>query len=121
MATWNGPHWKVRPYMTGKARNAGRRHQLLIHTLVSTGNRFDPLLAASLAPATRRLYERAQDMCSIAELSASSGLSLGVTRVLIGDLLKLGQVVIHDDHRGPVPQQDVQLLERLRAGLLKLT
>ena len=58
MATWNGPHWKVRPYMTGKARNSGRRHQLLIHTLVSTGNRFDPLLAASLAPATRTLYER---------------------------------------------------------------
>jgi hypothetical protein len=88
---------------------------------VSTGNRFDPLLAASLAPATRTLYERAQDTCSIAELSAFSGLSLGVTRVLVGDLLKLGQVVIHDDRRGPNPPPDIQLLERLRAGLLKLT
>ena len=120
MATWNGPHWKVRPYMTGKARNSSRRHQLLIHTLVST-SRFDPLLAASLAPATRKIYERAQEMCSIAELSAFSGLPLGVTRVLIGDLLKLGQLVIHDDRRTANPPQDVQLLERLRAGLLKLT
>ena len=121
MATWNGSHWKVRPYMTGKARNSGRRHQLLIHTLISTSNRFDPLLAASLAPATRTLYERARDTCSVAELSAFSGLSLGVTRVLIGDLLKLGQLVVHDDRRVANPPQDVQLLERLRAGLLKLT
>jgi hypothetical protein len=120
MATWNGPHWKVRPYMTG-ARVGARRHQLLMHTLVSTGNRFDPLLAASLAPPSRKLYERARDTCSVAELSAFSGLSLGVTRVLLGDLLKLGQLVVHDDRRVAHPPQDVQLLERLRAGLLKLT
>jgi Protein of unknown function (DUF742) len=120
MVTWNGPHWKVRPYMTGP-RATTRRHQLLIHTLVSTGNRFDPLLAAGLAPATRTLYERARDTCSVAELSAFSGLSLGVTRVLLGDLLKLGQLVVHDDRRAPGPPSDVDLLERLRAGLLKLT
>ncbi len=43
---------------------------------------------------------------------------LGLTRVLIGDLLKLGQLVIHEDLRRP--SQDADLLERLRAGLLKL-
>ena len=57
----------------------------------------------------------------MAELSAFSGLPLGVTRVLISDLLKLGQLVVHDDRRTANPTQDAQLLERLRAGLLKLT
>ena len=39
----------------------------------------------------------------MAELSAFSGLPLGVTRVLLGDLLKLGQLVVHDDRRVATP------------------
>jgi uncharacterized protein DUF742 len=117
-------HWKVRPYMRGAGPRAGTgRRPLLIHTLVSTGGRFNPMLAATLAPATRRLYEAAQTMCSVAELSAHSGLSLGVTRVLVSDLLKTNELVLHDDRPSPDvrPFNDLQLLERLRAGLRKLT
>ena len=116
-STWQR-HWKVRPYMLTGGRT-GTRMPLLVHTLVSADGRYDPLFAASLAPETRTLYERAQAgrMCSVAELSASCGMPLGLTRVLIGDLLRLGQLVIHDDRR---PGQDLDLLERLRAGLLKL-
>jgi hypothetical protein len=117
-------HWKVRPYMRGAPSRAGAgRRPLLIHTLVSTGGRFNPMLAATLAPATRRLYEAAQTMCSVAELSAHSGLSLGVTRVLVSDLLKTNQLVLHDDRPAfdVRPSNDLQLLERLRAGLRKLT
>ncbi|MDR6324617.1 DUF742 domain-containing protein [Actinoplanes couchii] len=102
--------------MTARGRTSSR-NPLLIHTLVSTGNRYDPLLAASLAPASRTLYEQARRMCSVAELSASCGLPLGLTRVLIGDLLKIGQLVVHDAR----PSQDLALLERLRAGLVRLT
>jgi uncharacterized protein DUF742 len=124
MATHAGyaRHWKVRPYMRGAPRRGGRR-ALLMHTLVSTGGRFDPVLASSLAPATRRLYEAAQRVSSVAELSAYTGQSLGVTRVLISDLLKNDELVIHDDRPAPDvrPANDVHLLERLRAGLLKLT
>ncbi|SDT74822.1 DUF742 domain-containing protein [Actinoplanes derwentensis] len=116
MARRPGLHWKVRPYMTARGRT-GSRSPLLIHTLVSTGNRYDPLLAASLAPASRTLYEQARRMCSVAELSASCGLPLGLTRVLISDLLKIGQLVVHEAR----PSQDLALLERLRAGLVRLT
>ncbi|MFC7532467.1 DUF742 domain-containing protein [Actinoplanes sp. GCM10030250] len=111
-------HWKVRPYLLAGGRTT-TRDPLLVHTLVSSGGRYDPLFAASLAPETRTLYEKAQDRrtCSVAELSASCGMPLGLTRVLIGDLLKVGHLVIHDDRR---PANDPDLLERLRAGLLKL-
>ncbi|GAA4591107.1 hypothetical protein GCM10023107_18680 [Actinoplanes octamycinicus] len=116
MARRPGLHWKVRPYMTAKGRTGGR-NPLLIHTLVSTGNRYDPVLAASLAPASRSLYEQARRMCSVAELSAACGLPLGLTRLLINDLLRIGQLVVHESR----PSQDLALLERLRAGLLRLT
>ncbi|GAA2695334.1 DUF742 domain-containing protein [Actinoplanes palleronii] len=116
MARRPGLHWKVRPYMTARGRTSSRS-PLLIHTLVSTGNRYDPVLAASLAPATRTLYEQARRMCSVAELSATCGLPLGLTRLLISDLLKIGQLVVHEAR----PSQDLALLERLRAGLLRLT
>jgi hypothetical protein len=111
-----GLHWKVRPYMTARGRT-GSRSQLLIHTLVSTGNRYDPVLAASLAPTSRTLYEHARRICSVAELSANCGLPLGLTRLLISDLLKIGQLEVHD----PRSSQDLVLLERLRAGLARLT
>ncbi len=119
----NARHWKVRPYMRGASRRGSHRKPLLMHTLVSTGGRFDPVLASSLAPATRRLYEAAQRICSVAELSAYSGLSLGVTRVLLGDLLRTDELVIHDDRSAPDlrPANDIHLLERLRVGLLRLT
>ena len=111
-------HWKVRPYLLAGGRTT-TRDPLLVHTLISSGGRYDPLIAASLAPETRSLYEKAQtrDTCSVAELSAGCGMPLGLTRVLIGDLLKVGHLVIHDDGR---PAHDPDLLERLRAGLLKL-
>ncbi|KUL21758.1 hypothetical protein ADL15_49895 [Actinoplanes awajinensis subsp. mycoplanecinus] len=102
--------------MTARGRTSSRS-PLLIHTLVSTGNRYDPVLAASLAPATRTLYKQARRMCSVAELSATCGLPLGLTRLLISDLLKIGQLVVHEAR----PSQDLALLERLRAGLLRLT
>ncbi|MEU8664098.1 DUF742 domain-containing protein [Actinoplanes philippinensis] len=116
MVRRTGLHWKVRPYMTARGRT-GSRSPLLIHTLVSTGNRYDPLLAASLAPASRTLYEQARRMSSVAELSAGCGLPLGLTRLLISDLLKIGQLEVHD----PRSAQDLALLERLRAGLARLT
>jgi hypothetical protein len=111
-------HWKVRPYLLAGGRTT-TRDPLLVHTLVSAGGRYDPLFAASLAPEARTLYEKAQarPMCSVAELSAGCGMPLGLTRVLIGDLLKVGHLVIHEDRR---PAHDPDLLERLRAGLLKL-
>lgn len=94
------------------------RHPLLVHTLVSVG-RYDPLFAAGLAPEARSLYERAKThgRCSVAELSADTGMPFGVTRVLLADLAASDRLVIHPSRQ---PATDLDILERLRDGLAQL-
>jgi hypothetical protein len=94
------------------------RHPLLLHTLVSVG-RYDPLFAAGLTPEARALYEQAKahGMCSVAELSAGTGMPFGVTRVLLADLAANDRLVIHPDRQ---PSTELSILERVRDGLAKL-
>jgi hypothetical protein len=103
----------VRPYvLTG-----GRTHtrHLLVHTLVSAPD-YNPTLVAQLPPEARCLYERAHTHTeSVAELSAHCGIPLGVTRVLLSDLVAAGHVMV-----GPDPYAspyDSELLERIIDGL----
>jgi hypothetical protein len=102
----------VRPYvLTG-----GRTHtHLLIHTLVSAPD-YNPSLVAQLPPEARFLYERAHTYTeSVAELSAYCGIPLGVTLVLLSDLVAAGHVEV-----GPDPYTspyDSELLERIIDGL----
>jgi hypothetical protein len=91
------------------------RHRLHVHTLVSV-ERHDQEVAGRLSPEARRLYERASlSPESVAELSAHCGVPLGVTRVLLEDLVAAGQVRISaGTHDSP---SDQQLLRRLIDGL----
>lgn len=109
-------HWKVRPYLLTGGRTRTRQH-LLMHTLVSVPY-FDAAFAAELPPESRRLYERARTPCSIAELSAHCGISLGVIRVIVGDLITAEQVRVHQSRYGS--EFDRRLLERVRSGLHQL-
>jgi hypothetical protein len=90
---------------------------LLVHTLVSVP-RYDRAFAASLLPDVRAVYEQARMTCSVAELSAASGMSLGVTRVVLDDLATNDRLVIHANKERS--SHDMDLLERLRDGLRKL-
>ena len=109
----NGNPW-VRPYVLtgGRIRT---RHHLYVHTLVSV-ERYDPAAALRLSPEARRLYERASfGPQSVAELSAHSGVSLGVTRVLLEDLAASDHVLINEDtYTSPF---DHRLLKRVIDGL----
>lgn len=109
-------HWKVRPYLLTGGRTRTRRH-LLMHTLVSVPY-FDPTFAAGLLPESRSLYEYARTPRSVAELSAYCGVSLGVTRVIIGDLVTADRVRVHQGSYAS--QFDRRLLERVRDGLRQL-
>ena len=109
-------HWKVRPYVLTGGRTRTRKH-LLVHTLVSVP-RYDMLFAASLLPDVRSVYEQARMTCSVAELSAGSGMSLGVTRVVLDDLAASDRLIIHANKERS--SHDLDLLERLRDGLRKL-
>jgi Protein of unknown function (DUF742) len=111
----NTTHWKVRPYVLTGGRTRTRQN-LLVHTLVSV-ERYDMLFAASLPRDIRSLYEHARHTCSVAELSAVCGMSLGVTRVVLDDLVFGDRVVIHADKYRT--SHDPDLLERLRDGLRK--
>jgi hypothetical protein len=79
---------------------------------------YDAVFAASLLPEARSLYEHARETRSVAELSACSGMPLGVTRVVVDDLAATDRLVIHGDvYSSPF---DFRLLERLRDGLRQL-
>lgn len=107
----------VRPWVRPYVLTGGRTHtrHLLVHTLVSVPE-YNPSLVAQLPPEARSLYERAHTHTeSVAELSAHCGLPLGVTRVLLSDLVAAGQVMV-----GPDPYAspyDSELLERIIDGL----
>ena len=109
-------HWKVRPYMLTGGRTRSRK-RLLVHTLISVPY-YDPTFAAGLLPEARRVYEAARITRSVAELSAAAGVSLGVTRVMLGDLAETNRVRIHSDRY--TSQFDHRLLERVRDGLRQL-
>lgn len=109
-------HWKVRPYVLigGRTRT---RQPLLVHTLVSVPY-YDAHFAAGLLPEARSLYEHARETQSVAELSAHTGMSLGVTRVVVDDLAATRRVVIHTQPESS--PHDRSLLERLHNGLRQL-
>jgi len=108
-----GNPW-VRPYVLTGGRTR-TRHHLYVHTLVAV-ERYDPSAAQRLSPEARRLYERASfGAQSVAELSAHSGVSLGVTRVLLEDLAAADHVQINEDtYASPY---DHRLLKRVIDGL----
>ncbi len=104
----------VRPYVLTAGRTR-TRHHLYVHTLVSV-ERYDPAAAARLSPEARRIYERASfGTQSVAELSAHCGISLGVTRVLLEDLVAADHVLINEEaYSSPY---DRRLLKRVIDGL----
>ncbi len=109
-------HW-VRPYVLTGGRTRTRQN-LFVHTLISV-EYYDATFAASLLPEARSLYERAHATTqSVAELSAFCGISLGVTRVLLGDLAAGSRVRINPEaYASPY---DPSLLERVIDGLREL-
>ncbi|MBB4930285.1 hypothetical protein F4561_001105 [Lipingzhangella halophila] len=107
----------VRPYVLTGGRTR-TRHRLFVHTLVSVP-RYDAGYATRLPPEARRLYERANTAVqSVAELSAHCGVSLGVTRVLLGDMAARDRMVINPgSYESPY---DPRLLKRVIDGLYEL-
>lgn len=107
----------VRPYVLTGGRTRSRQN-LFVHTLVAVQD-YDPTFSARLLPEARSLYERAYATTeSIAELSAHCGISLGVTRVLLGDMAAGNRVMINPEaYTSPF---DPNLLERVIDGLRQL-
>jgi len=93
------------------------RHHVLVETIISVPHH-DSSFSATLLPESQALYELARETISIAELSASLAIPLGVIRVLISDLAAEEKVLIHPT--GFSYQYDRIILERILDGLKKL-
>ena len=115
-------HPQVRPFLLAHGRTRARtRHPLMVHTIVSAP-RGDPVTVAKLAPLERDVYERAQPGMSVAEVSAHTGLALGLVRVILGDLANRNMITIHAA-TGPMatdPTMTASVLERVLSGLQQL-
>lgn len=107
----------LRPYVLTGGRTR-TRHHLYVHTLVSVQH-YDTTFAARLMPEAKKLYDRASaGVQTVAELSAHCGVSLGVTRVLLGDLAAGNRVAINPEtYASPY---DTRLLKRVLHGLREL-
>ncbi|MDR7303434.1 DUF742 domain-containing protein [Haloactinomyces albus] len=108
---------RVRPYTLTGGRTR-TRHQLLVETMISVPD-YDAEFAETLMPESLSVYELARTPISLAELSASLVIPLGVIRVLVGDLAADGAVFIHPT--GHSYQYDHTILERILDGLNQIS
>lgn len=107
----------VRPYVLTqgrtKAPDATFALEAQVRALVPSSR-----LDRATTPEARRIVELCQTPMSVAEIAAQVMLPLGVARVLVGDLVAVGVVVV--DVGAPDAAQDVALLERLLDGIRAL-
>lgn len=109
------PKGLVRPYTrTGGRTRAGYRLEL--ETLLSTPLGRDRDIQ-TLRADHRRICEMCRMPLSTAEIAARLGLPLGAARVLIGDVVSVALLFVHETaQEGP----SMDLLQRVAAGLKKL-
>jgi hypothetical protein len=100
------------------AWTGGRTHsdvKLELETLVSITTRAEALL-----PTLCTEHQAIAGLChasqSVAEVAARLSVPLGVVRVLLGDMSKLGLIAVHSNNGGP----DLALMERVLRGLTRL-
>ncbi|ANZ39046.1 hypothetical protein BBK82_26210 [Lentzea guizhouensis] len=101
----------VRPYARTGGRTAAR-HDLRLETLLSTD---EDRLHRATAEQVQMLRLCLQPR-SVAEISALMKIPLGVTRVLLSDLITLNLVAVHE----PGDKPNMALLERVLSGLRRL-
>ena len=106
-------HDLVRPFiMTGGRTRAGRRDLRVETVLESTG----APVSVDLPSEQRAIVEMCVEPQSVAEVSAKLGLVVGVVRIIAGDLIAAGLLLVH--HTDPVEiELDMltKMIERVRA------
>jgi Protein of unknown function (DUF742) len=108
----------VRPYAVTGGRTRPANTALELVALVSTTDRGRSLVA-SLEPEQQSIAVLCRRIQSIAEISAQLKLPIGVTRVLVGDMVDSGLVSLHRPDR-PTQRPAVSLMEKVLDGLQTL-
>jgi hypothetical protein len=107
----------VRPYVLTRGRTHAPDATFALEAQVHAAVAADRLERGA-TPEARRIVECCRTPVSIAELAAHLSLPLGVTRVLVGDLVAAGAVSVHVGV--PDAEHDAGLLERLLDGIRAL-
>jgi hypothetical protein len=97
----------VRPFYVTGGRTQPLHDGLRLHTLVTAP---PGALHAPLRFELRRIVELCQRPLSVAEISAGLGVPVGVSRVLIADLIAGGYVTCHDQNEDEL---SLDLIERI--------
>jgi hypothetical protein len=90
--------------------------QLELETLVSTTPKSEELLD-TLCTEHQSIARLCHESQSVAEVAALLSVPLGVVRVLLGDMAKLGLIRVHRNNPGA---PDLALMERVLRGLTSL-
>jgi hypothetical protein len=109
----------VRPYIRTGGRTRGPAN-LGLETLVSrnpTGPAGDPWPAD---PDHRLVLGLCDLPKSVAEVAAQARLPLGVARVLLADMARIGMIRVHKSANGTDGRPDLALMQRVLAGLRRL-
>lgn len=108
----------VRPY----TRTGGRTRSsfdLPLEALITTTG-LSGIGAGYLQPDHREIAILCEDVRSVAEVAALLGVPLGVARVLIADMARMGMVTVHNSAPPGDGAPDIALLERVLSGLRRL-
>ncbi|MFD1146765.1 DUF742 domain-containing protein [Saccharothrix hoggarensis] len=109
----------VRPYAWTGGRTTSD-HDLRLETLVSLEENGIAVAMRQSTAEQRSIVEMcANHPRSVAEVSALLSVPLGVARVMLGDLISMGVVAVHDNAAAP-GGPDFTLLERVLVGLRRL-
>jgi hypothetical protein len=109
----------VRPYIRTGGRTRGPAN-LGIETLVSVNPGRPPGGRLALEPDYRLVVELCAAPKSVAEVAALASLPLGVARVLIADLARVGVIRVHKNAVANDGKPGLALMERVLAGLHRL-
>lgn len=108
----------VRPY----AWTGGRTKStvdLRIETMVSTSEHGENIEALTQTE-HRSIAELCAEPRSVAEVATLLSVPLGVAKVLLGDMTKLGLVIVHKTATGGANKAHLMLMERVLSGLRRL-
>ena len=108
----------VRPYTWTRGRTKSGL-DLAIETLVSTSPR-GRAQAATLQVEHRAVAELCEQTRSVAEVAALLSIPLGVARVVLGDMVGLNLVTVHQTASSAGNEPDLALMERVLSGLRRL-
>jgi hypothetical protein len=101
----------VRPFLLTGGRTRPLRDDLRVESLIQSQG---GVLPGSLRFEARRIYEMCRLPSSVAEIAAALGVPLGVTRVLVCDLIADGYATLVVNERPTVAMLE-RILDRVRA------